>query len=141
MVGLAGVLAVQSRSNRALSAKNRDLDRAVAREAAANAGLRASVAREAAVNAGLREANGRVQARFDLAREAIRSFQQGVNDDDMLKGKDLIGLRNKLLRSAAGFYQKLEALLRGQSDGPSRAALAQSYSELGALTEQIGVKA
>ena len=91
-------------------------------------------------NAGLREANGRVQARFDLAREAIRSFQDGVNEDDMLKGEELKGLRDKLLRSAAGFYEKLEKLLQGQTDRPSRAILAQSYFELGDLTEKIGIK-
>jgi serine/threonine-protein kinase len=126
VVGLAGVLAVQSRANAILTAKNLELDRANAREAAANAGLR--------------EANERVQARFDLARAAIRSFQEAVNEDDMLKGEDLKGLRNKLLRSAAGFYEKLENLLRGQLDYPSRAILAQSYFELGDLTEQIGIK-
>ena len=88
----------------------------------------------------LREANAKVQARFDLAREAIRSFQDGVNEDDMLKGEELKGLRNKLLRSAAGFYEKLEELLQGQSDRASRAILAQSYFELGELTDKIGIK-
>ncbi len=58
----------------------------------------------------------------------------------MLKGKELEGLRNKLLRSAAGFYEKLEKLLQGQTDRPSRAILAQSYFELGELTEKIGIK-
>ena len=58
----------------------------------------------------------------------------------MLKGEELKGLRNKLLRSAAGFYRKLEGLLQGQSDRASRAILAQSYFELGDLTEKIGIK-
>jgi tRNA A-37 threonylcarbamoyl transferase component Bud32 len=51
VVGLAGMLAVQARANRALMAKNDELDKA----------------------------NGRVQVRFDLARDAIRSFQAAVN--------------------------------------------------------------
>ena len=126
VVGLAAVLAVQSRANLALTAKNAELDMANRREAAANAELR--------------ESNDRVQARFYLAREAIRSFQQGVTEDDMLKGEELKGLRNKLLRSAAGFYEKLETLLQGQADRPSRAILAQSYFELGELTDKIGIK-
>jgi eukaryotic-like serine/threonine-protein kinase len=126
LVGLAGVLAIKSRANEVLTAKNAELDRANRREAEANEQLR--------------EANVRVQARFDLAREAIRSFQAGVNEDDMLKGQELKGLRDKLLRGAAGFYEKLETLLKGQADRPSRAILAQSYFELGELTEKIGVQ-
>jgi serine/threonine-protein kinase len=126
IVGLAGVLAVQSRANTRLESKNKELDKANKLKDEANIGLV--------------EANGRVQARFDLAREAIRSFQQGVNEDDMLKGKELEALRNKLLRSAAEFYEKLEKLLQGRSDRPSRAILAQSYFELGELTEKIGIK-
>ena len=126
VVGLSAVLAVQSRANLALTAKNAELDMANRREAAANAQLR--------------ESNDRVLARFYLAREAIRSFQQGVTEDDMLKGEELKGLRNKLLRSAAGFYEKLETLLQGQADRPSRAILAQSYFELGELTDKIGIK-
>jgi eukaryotic-like serine/threonine-protein kinase len=126
VVGLAGVLAVEARANKALTAKNSELDNANRLKDEANAGLL--------------EANDRVQARFELAREAIRSFQAGVNEDDMLKGKELEGLRNKLLRSAAGFYERLEKLLQGQTDRPSRAILAQSYFELGDLTEKIGIK-
>ncbi|WP_165231712.1 serine/threonine-protein kinase [Aquisphaera insulae] len=126
IAGLLGMLAVQSRANVRLEAKNVELLSANEREASANAGLR--------------EANERVQARFELARSAIRSFQAAVTEDEMLKGKELVGLRNKLLRSAAGFYERLESLLRGQADRPSRAVLAQSYAELGDLTDKIGDK-
>ena len=126
MVGLSAVLAVQAQANEILMAKNVELDKANRLKDQANANLV--------------EANARVQARFDLAREAIRSFQDGVNEDDMLKGEELKGLRNKLLRSAAGFHEKLEKLLQGQADRPSRAILAQSYFNLGELTEKIGVK-
>jgi serine/threonine protein kinase len=126
VAGNAAVLAVETQANVRLASKNTELDKANAREAAANAGLR--------------EANDRVQARFELAREAIRSFQAGVNDDDMLKGMELKGLRNKLLRSAAGFYEKLEKLLQGHADRTSLAILAQSYFELGELTDKIGIQ-
>ncbi len=122
--GTATVIAVQSRANAALQANNAQLLRANERESAASAELR--------------EANERVHARFELAQEAIRAFQQGVNDDDMLKGKELEGLRSKLLKSAAGFYQKLEELLQSQTDRSSRAVLAQSYFELAELTSKIG---
>ena len=56
----------------------------------------------------------------------------------MLKGKELEGLRSKLLKSAAEFYEKLEKLLKNQTDRSSRAVLAQSYYELGELTSKIG---
>ena len=125
LVGVAGVLAINLRANEVLTAKNLELDKANKREALANDQLR--------------DANARVQARFDLAREAIRSFQAGVNEDDMLKGQELKGLRDKLLRGAAKFHEKLETLLQGQADRPSRAVLAQSYFELGELTERIGI--
>jgi hypothetical protein len=39
------------------------------------AGLATVLAVQRGANAALAEANGRVQARFDLAREAIRSFK------------------------------------------------------------------
>ncbi len=141
VVGLAGVLAVQSRANEALTAKNIELDKANRLKDEANAGLLQANARLEAKNAELDDANAQVKARFELAREAIRSFQQGVTEDAMLKGEELKGLRNKLLSLAAGFYQKLEMMLQGQADLPSRAILAQSYYELGGLTEKIGIKA
>ena len=110
--GLAAVLAVQSKANAALAAKNSDLA----------------------------SANGRVRDRFNLAHEAIRSFQAGVSEEEMLKGPQFKGLRDKLLRSAAGFYQKLEGLLTGHPDRRSRSMLAEAYNELGELTEKIGVQ-
>ena len=126
LAGLGAVTAVQTRANGALAAKNGELTRANLRVTKANADLA--------------DANTKVEARFELAREAIRAFQDGVNEDDMLKGEELKGLRNKLLRSAGGFYEKLEKLLQGQTDRPSRAILAQSYFELGDLTDKIGIK-
>ncbi|QDV34835.1 serine/threonine-protein kinase [Tautonia plasticadhaerens] len=126
LAGLGAVAAVQARANGALASKNVELTRAN------------DLVTEA--NAELERANARVEARFELAREAIRAFQDGVNEDDMLKGAELKGLRDKLLRSAAGFYEKLEALLRGQTDRDSRGILGRSYFELGELTEAIGIQ-
>jgi serine/threonine protein kinase len=112
VAGLASVLAVQARANRELLGKNAELA----------------------------DANRRVQARFELAHDAIRAFQAGVNEDEMLKDAALEGLRNKLLRSAAGFYERLEKLLEGQTDRASRSILAQSFDELGDLIAKIGVR-
>ena len=140
MVGLSAILAVQSRANAALDAKNRALTAANERETKANADLRESNRQKDAANAVLAEANARVQARFELAREAIRAFQSGVSEDEMLKEDRLKPLRDKLLRSAVGFYERLEVLLQGQSDRASRAILAQSYTEVGWLIGRIGIQ-
>ena len=107
---------------------------------AALGGTAAVIAVQARANADLRRSSDRVQDRFDLARGAIRAFQDGVNEDEMLKGENLKPLRDKLLRKAAGFYLKLEGLLQDQTDRPSRAILAQSYHELAGLTDKIGIR-
>jgi hypothetical protein len=92
---------------------------ATAREAArqradrANEDLREAVRQKEAANAALAEASGRVQARFDLAREAIRSFKAGVEEEEALKEDRLRPLRDKLLGSARRFYDRLGELLRG----------------------------
>jgi serine/threonine protein kinase/tetratricopeptide (TPR) repeat protein len=140
VIGLSAVLAVQTKANAALDAKNQALTAANARESEANAALRESNRQKDQANAALADANARVQARFELAREAIRAFQAGVTEEEMLKEDHLKPLRDKLLRSAVGFYQRLETLLQGQSDRPSRAILAESYAEVGGLIESIGIQ-
>src|SRR5262249_32304351 len=115
------------------AAKNAELDRA-------NAGLREAGRQKDADNAALAEANTQVRARFELAREAIRSFKQGVEKEEALKEDRLRKLRDKLLGSARRFYDRLGDLLRGQTDSASRAVLAESYMELGELIDKIGQK-
>src|SRR5262249_56687720 len=75
LAGLGAVLAVQRQANVALTAKNADLDRA-------NGDLREAVREKDEANAALGEANTQVRARFDLAREAIRSFKEGVGEEE-----------------------------------------------------------
>ena len=133
LAGLGAVLAVQRGANRALAARNADLDRA-------NVALREAVRQKDAANAALAEANERVQARFELAREAIRSFKAGVEEEGALKEDRLRPLRDKLLGSARRFYDRLSDLLEGQSDAGSKAVLADSYTELGELIDKIGQK-
>jgi serine/threonine-protein kinase len=124
LIGLAGVLTVQTRANRALTEKNDALVAANRREAAANAALVA--------------ANVKVRARFDLAVEAIRTFHAGVSGDLLLKEKRFEALREKLLGGAIRFYDRLTGLLEGEADPPSRRALARAYHEVGKLTASIG---
>ena len=129
--GAAATIAVQYAANRRLDAKNLELDQA-------NTGLLEAIGQKDLANAALVEANARVQARFDLAREAIRSLKQGVEEEEALKEDRLRPLRDKLLGSARRFYDRLGELLGGQSDAASKAVLAESYAELGELIHRIG---
>jgi tetratricopeptide (TPR) repeat protein len=117
------VIAVQNRANAALTYANARLELANQREVKANVELQA--------------ANERERSRFALAQEAIRTFHTGVSEDLLLKQKEFVALRTKLLRGARDFYQKLERLLEGHADRESRVSLAQSYREVGELTQQI----
>ena len=111
--GAAATIAVQYAANRRLDAKNLELDRA-------NTGLLEAIRQKDQANAALAEANVRVQARFDLAREAIRSLKQGVEEEEALKEDRLRPLRDKLLGSARRFYDRLGGLLQGQTDDASK---------------------
>jgi serine/threonine-protein kinase len=124
LAGMASVLAVQARANAGLKQSNDALVDANARVRTANADLLA--------------ANERERARFNLAMDAVGLFHGEVSEDLLLREKPFEGLRTKLLRGAAGFYGKLEGLLKGQTDRVSRAALGRAYAELGELTEKIG---
>jgi eukaryotic-like serine/threonine-protein kinase len=110
LAGLAVVLAVQTRANAELATKNAELD----------------------------EQRAAVEARFETARQAIATFHTGVSEDALLKNRDLTELRTKMLKEAAGFYADLERQLAGKTDPKSRKLLAESYAQLGELTEKIG---
>ena len=122
-----------ARANQALAARNADLD-------LANTRLHEAARQKDVANAALGEANDRVQARFELAREAIRSFKEGVEEEEALKENRLRPLRDKLLGSARRFYDRLGDLLKGQTDAASKAVLAESFMELGELIDRIGQK-
>jgi eukaryotic-like serine/threonine-protein kinase len=113
----------------------------------ANARLAASLVRETNANAALNEANGQltksraaVQARYELATDAIKTFHTGVSEDFLLKEEKFKDLRNRLLQSASDFYGKLGALLGKETNLASRRALAQANFELSYLTNQVGRK-
>ncbi|MFO0950016.1 MAG: hypothetical protein U0835_02465 [Isosphaeraceae bacterium] len=94
LVGLASVLVVQTRAKAEVEKKNVELAASVKRE----------------------------QQRFDLAQEAIKSYTDGVREEETLKNPGLQGLRTKLLRRSQDFYRKLESLLKGQTDTRSLSA-------------------
>ena len=113
----------------------------------ANARLAESLKRETSANAALNEANGQlsqsraaVQARYELATDAIKTFHTGVSEDFLLKEEKFKELRNRLLKSASDFYGKLGALLGQETDLASRRALAQANFELSDLTDKVGRK-
>ena len=109
----------------------------------ANARLAASLDRETNANAALNEANGQltksraaVQARYELAMDAIKTFHTGVSEDFLLKEEKFKDLRDRLLKSASDFYGKLGALLGKETDLASRRALAQAELRAGRADRQ-----
>ena len=116
-VGLGAVIAVQS---------------------AANARLAASLDRETRSNEELTRSRAAVQARYELALEAIKTSHTGESEEWLLKEERFKELRNRRLKSAADFYRRLSALLGKETDFGSRRALAQSNFELAEMTRKIG---
>ena len=108
------------------------------REARANARLAESLDREQKANVDLAAANAKVQARYDLAVEAVKTFHTGVSEDFLLKEDQFKNLRDRLLKSASDFYGKLGALLGNETDVASQRALAQANFELAELTRKVG---
>ncbi len=126
VLGLSAVLAVQTKAKT-------DVTRAFQRETSANAAL-------ASANAELTRSKVAVQARYDLAVEAIEAFHTGVSEDFMMKQERFKDLRNKLLKTASDFYGKLGALLRDATDLPSRRALLSANFEVAKLAGRVGRK-
>jgi serine/threonine-protein kinase len=110
LVGLATVLAVQSRANRALGVKND----------------------------ALLASNVRERQRFELAMEAIKLFHGEVSEDMLLKEKQFETLRTKLLRGAAEFYKKLQAQLESDRNPRSGVAMVEALAGLAKVTEDVG---
>jgi serine/threonine-protein kinase len=124
VVGLTAVLAVQAAASTRLLAS-------LARETNARTAL-------AVANADLTHSQAAVQARYDLAVEAIKTFHTGVSEDFLVKQDQFKEMRDRLLKSASDFYGKLGALLGTETDAASRRALAQANFELAELTAKVG---
>jgi serine/threonine-protein kinase len=103
-------------------------------------GLGAVTLVQTRANAELATSKAAVQARYDLAVEAIKTFHTGASEDFLLKQDQFKELRDRLLLSASGFYGKLSALLGRETDPVSRRALAASNFELADLTGKVGGK-
>ena len=82
------------------------------------AGTTWGLIREAKANADLSRSRAAVQARYDLAVDAIKTFHTGVSEDFLLKEDKFKDLRHRLLQSASDFYEKLGALLKDAGDLP-----------------------
>jgi serine/threonine protein kinase/tetratricopeptide (TPR) repeat protein len=118
-VGLSAVLAVQS---------------------AANARLYGSLERETVANAELKNSKAAVQARYELASQAIKTLHTGVTENFLLKDERFKDVRERFLRSASDFYAKLGAMLGKETDLASRQALMQANFDLATLTDWVGRK-
>jgi tetratricopeptide (TPR) repeat protein len=121
--GTVALIAVQANANRALEKKNTALTQSLTREAKANADLNA--------------ANVRVKERLDLAMEAIKTLHTGVSEDFVLEQDQFKDLRDRLLTSASGFYEKLGALLKGDADRSSRRTLLQANQAVAGLSYAV----
>ena len=105
VVGLSAVLAVQTQAKAAIAAVAGPRDAGQRR-----AGRRPTPS--------WTRSQAAVQARYDLAVEAIKTFHTGVSEDFLLKEEQFKELRDRLLKSAADFYGKLGALLGKETDLP-----------------------
>ena len=131
VVGLATVLAVQTRAKA-------DIARALTNESRANIALSEANSKLATANDNLTQSREAVQARYLLAVEAIKTFHTGVSQDLLLKEPQFKTLRDRLLQSASDFYGKLGALLGHESSLASRRALASANLEVAELTATVG---
>jgi serine/threonine-protein kinase len=126
VVGLSAVLAVQTQAKA-------DIARSLNNEMRANIALAES-------NKELTRSQAAVQARYDLAVDAIKTFHTGVSEDFLLKQDQFKEVRDRLLKSASDFYGKLGALLGKESDLGSRRELWQANYEVADLTGKVGKK-
>jgi serine/threonine-protein kinase len=126
VLGLSTVLIVQTQAKA-------EIARALRNETRASAAL-------VAANGELNHSRAAMQARYELAVEAIKTFHTGVSEDFLLKEEKFKALQDRLLKSAADFYGKLGGLLGRETDFASRRALAQANFEVAGLTDKVGRK-
>jgi tetratricopeptide (TPR) repeat protein len=127
LAGLMAVVVVQTKANA-------EIARALVRETEANRALGVANESLAATNEELTRSKAAVQARYDLALEAIKTFHTGVSEDFLLKPEGFAALRGKLLGQAVEFYRKLGQL----DDHTDREARRLGYSEQGELELAAG---
>jgi eukaryotic-like serine/threonine-protein kinase len=101
-------------------------------------GMGAVLVVQTKANADLTRSQAAVQARYNLAVDAINTFHTGVSEDFLLKQDQFKDVRDRLLKSASDFYGRLGALLGKESDPASRRALWQANFEVADLTGKVG---
>ena len=106
------------------------------REARANAGLSASLNRERKANADLATANGKVEARYNLAVDAVKTFHTGVSEDFLLKEEPIQRAAQPAAEIGIGFLWQARIPSGQETDFASRRALADSNFELAELTRK-----
>jgi tetratricopeptide (TPR) repeat protein len=131
LAGLTAVVVVQTKAKTKIT-------QALDNETEANRALGVANESLATANTELARSKTAVQARYDLAVQAIKTFHTGVSEDFLLKEPQFKELRDRLLKSASDFYGKLGALLGKETDVASRRALGQSNFELAQLTFKVG---
>ncbi len=124
VIGLSAVLVVQTKAKA-------DIIESLRRETEANAAL-------AVANGELSRSRAAVQARYELAVEAIGTLHTGVSEDFLLKQDQFKDVRDRLLKAASDFYARLGRLLGQESDRASRRALWRANYEVAGLTARVG---
>ncbi len=103
-------------------------------------GLSAVLAVQSAANDELKRSQAAVQARYELAVEAIKTIHTWAGEDFLLKEERFKEVRERFLKTASDFYTKLGALLGKETDFASRRAFVEANFELAKLTERVGRK-
>jgi eukaryotic-like serine/threonine-protein kinase len=106
---------------------------------AALAGL---MAIESRANRRLELSRARTRQNFQLALDAVKNFHSGAGETVLRKEPRLQGLRIQLLETSRAFYEKIRGNLEAakENDAESLSALAESYSQLGSIEDEVGVK-
>ncbi len=86
------------------------------------------------------KARHRAQERFDAATKALRRFEAITNDAALLRDPHLDVLRGKLLRTALGFYQELQASLAEDASSEARFELSDAYSRIASISWELGLQ-
>jgi serine/threonine-protein kinase len=90
-------------------------------------------------NRRIEEQRDLARGNFEQARAAVNTYLTQVSEESALRQPGLEQLRERLLRSALGYY---EAFIRQRSDDPSlRLELADAYRRAGEIIGAIGSRA
>jgi serine/threonine-protein kinase len=137
VVGLTAVLIVQTEAKGRLSRANAQLAASLDREARSNQGLAEANSALASANAELTRAQANVQARYDLAVQAIKTFYTGVSEDFLLKEEAFKDLRDRLLPIGERVLRQA-GVAPGQGVGPGVPAGAGTGRVRGGRVDREG---